>query len=112
PGRFPQRRSDGLRPLPTTVPSSRFSPEVTDDEVVLHGRGWGHAVGMAQYAANARAQDGHGYLDILAAYYNGLEPTAADDLPPTIRVGIEASGPHVIAGTGAVRIVVDGEVAV
>jgi stage II sporulation protein D len=67
PDRFPGRRADGLRGLPSTVPSSRFDPEVTDDEVVLHGRGFGHAVGLGQYGANARARDGQDHPEILAA---------------------------------------------
>ncbi len=42
PDRFPTARADGLRPLPTTLPSSRFEVAVGDDEVVVSGRGWGH----------------------------------------------------------------------
>jgi hypothetical protein len=32
--------------------------EVTDDEVVLDGRGWGHGVGLGQYGARGRAERG------------------------------------------------------
>ncbi|MFP4148194.1 MAG: SpoIID/LytB domain-containing protein, partial [Nitriliruptoraceae bacterium] len=35
PDRYPSRRADGLRPLPTTVPSTRFTVDVSGDEVVL-----------------------------------------------------------------------------
>lgn len=111
PDRFPGPRADGFRSLPTTVPSSRFDAEVTDDEVILHGRGWGHAVGLGQYGALGRAQDGQDYRQILAAYYAGLEPTTSDELPDSIRVGIESPGPHTIRGGGVFRVLVDGEVA-
>lgn len=112
PDRFPSARADGLRPLPSTVPSSRFAPEVTDTEVVLTGRGWGHGVGLGQYGARGRAAAGESYLDILAAYYGGLRPTVAADLPDTIRVGLDAADEHRIAGDGPVVIRAAGQVVV
>lgn len=92
PDRYPQTTHDGERDLPATVPSSRFDVEVTDDQVILHGRGWGHGVGMGQYGAMGRAVDGDAYDDILAAYYNGLVPTRTDALPERVRVGVAAGG--------------------
>src|ERR1044072_3173107 len=38
---------------------------------ILSGHGWGHGVGMSQYGALGRAQDGQGYKDILGFYYDG-----------------------------------------
>jgi stage II sporulation protein D len=38
---------------------------------VLHGHGWGHGVGMSQYGALGRANDGQGYKQILGFYYDG-----------------------------------------
>jgi hypothetical protein len=72
PDRFPPLRADGERPLPSTVPTTRYGVEVTADEVVLTGLGWGHGVGMGQWGAHARALEGQSAEDILAAYYNGL----------------------------------------
>ena len=113
PDRFPTARADGLRPLPSTVPSSRFTVEVTPDAVVLHGRGWGHGVGMGQYGARGRAQAGHDASEILAAYYGGREPVGADDLPQRIRVGLTAPRDEVvIAADDVLRIEADGEVVV
>ncbi|MFU8840422.1 MAG: SpoIID/LytB domain-containing protein [Nitriliruptoraceae bacterium] len=88
PSRYPSQRSDRLRPLPTTVPSTRFTIEVTDEEVVLDGRGWGHGVGLGQYGAQGRAAAGQDHETILAAYYGGLTPTTTADLPDTVRVGL------------------------
>jgi hypothetical protein len=51
------------------------------DEVVLHGQGWGHGVGLGQYGARGRAERGESYEDILAAYYAGLAPIVDPDLP-------------------------------
>ncbi|MFO7778931.1 MAG: SpoIID/LytB domain-containing protein [Nitriliruptoraceae bacterium] len=105
PDRFPTRRADGLRPLPTTVPSSRFTVAVTDDEVVLDGRGWGHGVGMGQYGARGRAQDGADHVQILSAYYGGLAPEVSPRLPERVRVGLGARDTFTWAGDDAVAVV-------
>ena len=105
PDRFPTRRADGLRPLPSTVPSSRFTVEVRDDEVVLDGRGWGHGVGMGQYGARGRAEDGADHRDILAAYYGGLQPTRPAELPDRLRVGLGQREELTLAADDVVAIV-------
>lgn len=109
PDRFPSARADGLRPLPATVPSSRFEVEVADDEVVVRGLGWGHAVGMGQYGALGRARDGQTYDQILAAYYAGLRPQVSDAAPERVRVGLSRSALGSVRGDAPVRIVADGE---
>lgn len=110
PDRFPTRRADGLRPLPTTVPSSRFTVTITDAEVVLDGRGWGHGVGMGQYGALGRAQDGADHVEILSAYYGGLAPTVNPDLPDRVRVGLGRREQVTWAADGAVSVVdVEGQ---
>jgi hypothetical protein len=109
PDRFPGARSDGLRPLPATVPSSRFAPTVSDEAVVLEGQGWGHGVGLGQYGARGRADRGETYEQILAAYYDGLEPTRADDVPERVRVGFEVADEVVITPDHPARIVAAGE---
>jgi SpoIID/LytB domain protein len=113
PSRFPTARSDGLRPLPTTIPSTRFVVEVGDDEVVVEGQGWGHGVGMGQYGARGRADRGEDYTSILAAYYGGLAPTVPADAPDTIRVGMDADEVVTIQGDREVVITdADGTVVV
>jgi stage II sporulation protein D len=88
PDRFPPLRPDGARPLPSTVPTTRYDIELTADAVVLHGLGWGHGVGMGQWGAHARALAGHSAEEILAAYYAGLSPVVDPALPPRIRAGM------------------------
>jgi stage II sporulation protein D len=112
PDRFPGPRADRLRPLPDTLPSNRFEFEVSDDEVLVHGRGWGHGVGLGQYGALGRAERGETYQEILAAYYDGLTPSTTDELPPRIRVGLDVADDVRVRGDGPVRIVAGGEVVV
>jgi stage II sporulation protein D len=38
---------------------------------VVHGKGWGHGVGMSQYGALGKAERGVGYRNILGFYYQG-----------------------------------------
>ena len=40
---------------------------------VLKGHGWGHGVGLSQYGALGRANDGQDYKQILGFYYDGHE---------------------------------------
>lgn len=43
------------------------------DGLRASGGGWGHGIGMCQMGAVGRARAGHGYREILAAYYQGTE---------------------------------------
>ena len=67
-------------------------------EIVIDGGGWGHGIGLPQYAARGMAEDGHTYEEILAYFYNGTGLAQVDDtngsgLPDTLRVGT-----HLVAG--------------
>ncbi len=88
PERFPPLRPDGVRALPSTIPTTRYDIEVTTDEVIVRGLGWGHGVGMGQWGAHARALAGHSAEEILAAYYGGLTPVVDPALPARIRAGM------------------------
>jgi stage II sporulation protein D len=112
PDRFPTVRSDGLRPLPSTLPSSRFTVEVGDDEVVVTGRGWGHGVGMGQYGARGRAEAGDDHVTILATYYNGLEPVVSDATPERIRVGLSQPSVGSVTPDASMTITADGDTVV
>lgn len=41
--------------------------------VVATGGGWGHNVGLSQYGAHGRGRAGQGFLEILKAYYTGVD---------------------------------------
>lgn len=51
--------------------SAVFTMEVNGDSVTFLVTGYGHGVGMSQYGANAMAQGGSDYRQILAHYYSG-----------------------------------------
>ena len=51
--------------------SSAFAIEWKGDECILHGRGWGHGVGLCQIGAAVMSFEGYGYKDILGHYYPG-----------------------------------------
>ncbi len=110
PDRYPPLRSDGLGALPSTIPTARYDIGFEDDEVVILGRGWGHGVGLGQYGARGRADDGDDYLDILTAYYDGLQPTTTEDLPERLRVGISSEPPVTVRPDGPMRLLADGDV--
>ena len=51
--------------------SSAFDVEMTPSEVILHGSGWGHGVGLCQIGAAVMASKGYDYRQILEHYYPG-----------------------------------------
>jgi len=55
--------------------SSDFEVEQSGDRIVLHGRGWGHGVGLCQIGAAVMASEGYSYREILQHYYQGSELT-------------------------------------
>ncbi|MEX2328958.1 MAG: SpoIID/LytB domain-containing protein [Nitriliruptoraceae bacterium] len=112
PDEHPGATDDGEGTLPTALPSSRYDFEVTDAEVTIAGQGWGHGVGMGQFGAMGRAESGHDHLEILAAYYGGLEPVVPANLPDRIRVGMSTSVPAELSATHRFAIHVDGDVLV
>jgi hypothetical protein len=63
------------------------------DGVIVHGGGWGHNVGLSQYGAHGRGRAGQSFLEILKAYYAGVDVgsypieigRAPGGGPPTLR---------------------------
>lgn len=52
--------------------SANFELEYSKDSVTVSTLGYGHGVGMSQYGANAMAQRGATYEEILLHYYTGI----------------------------------------
>ncbi len=84
------------------------NPDGTVNTVTAWGGGWGHNVGLSQYGSNGRANVGQDFIEILKAYYTGVdvgaypidigrEPGAG---PPTLRQ--QFSAPNAL-GTLVVR---------
>lgn len=59
------RSSFGLR-------STMFSMSVEENTVTFYVQGFGHRVGLSQYGAQAMAQQGSSYEEILKWYYTGV----------------------------------------
>jgi len=57
----------------THLYSSAFEVEKTTKGFILHGRGWGHGVGLCQIGAAVMGEQGKQYNDILLYYYRGAE---------------------------------------
>ena len=53
--------------------STSFTVSAGADGVTFAVTGYGHGVGMSQYGANALAQEGKSYEEILKWYYTGVE---------------------------------------
>ena len=49
--------------------STFFTIEKSDNSVIIYNKGYGHGVGMSQYGAEAMAENGYNYQDILKHYY-------------------------------------------
>lgn len=54
---------------PSHLYSSAFEVEETPTSFVLHGKGWGHGVGLCQIGAAVMGVLGYGYEEILGHYY-------------------------------------------
>jgi SpoIID/LytB domain protein len=98
--------------LPDYVPSMRFSlvSDTSTRVAQLEGAGWGHGVGMSQYGAMGKALRGMKADAILAAYFGGLRPVAVPpgQLPPSIRVALDASRASATATSAGRFRVLDG----
>lgn len=55
------------------LPSTAFSVVADDRGISISARGHGHRVGMSQYGADAMADGGSNFAQILAHYYPGTE---------------------------------------
>ena len=49
--------------------STIMTVTTTDDSVIIDTKGYGHRVGMSQHGANAMAESGSDYREILGHYY-------------------------------------------
>ena len=54
--------------------SNWYDVSVRGDQIVFHGRGRGHGVGLCQIGAEVMGEEGHSYREILAFYYPGNSP--------------------------------------
>jgi peptidoglycan hydrolase-like amidase len=45
----------------------------TAGNLTIYGGGWGHNLGMSQYGAHGRGKSGQSFIEILQAYYTGVD---------------------------------------
>ena len=57
----------------THLYSSAFEVERQSNRFILHGKGWGHGVGLCQIGAAVMGSKGYNYDEILLFYYRGAE---------------------------------------
>lgn len=66
-------KQDGnLTPARDLLPSAFFEIEEQPEQIILHGGGFGHGIGMSQNGANEMAKQGMGYEEILKTFYCGV----------------------------------------
>ena len=63
-----------------TIPSTQFHVESIGRDVVLAGKGAGHAVGLCQWGTKEMAELGYRYTSILQYYYPGTKLRQVDDI--------------------------------
>lgn len=56
------------------VRSDLYEIEIAGDQIIFHGRGAGHGVGLCQAGAEQMAAEGKSYRQILSFYYPGTTP--------------------------------------
>jgi stage II sporulation protein D len=59
--------------------STLFDVELSSNEVIISGKGFGHGVGMCQWGAISLSQNGWDYEQILELYYPGTEIGSLND---------------------------------
>jgi len=57
------------------LPSQNFEMKYRSGGYDFSGKGFGHGIGMCQWGAKGRAEDGVGYVNIIIHYYPGCEIT-------------------------------------
>jgi stage II sporulation protein D len=55
----------------SVIKSTNFEVKISGDDAKFTGVGYGHGVGLCQWGAKQRAEDGFDYREILTYYYPG-----------------------------------------
>jgi SpoIID/LytB domain protein len=99
PDRFPGARSDGLRPLPATVPSSRFAPTSATRRSCSRGRDGATGSGSASTGPAAVPTAARPTSRSSRRTTTGSRRPRADDVPERVRVGFEVADELTITPT-------------
>jgi stage II sporulation protein D len=61
--------------------STFFTMEMQNDSILIHGKGYGHGIGMSQEGAMEMARQGYSYSDILRFYFYNVQIIEIEDVP-------------------------------
>ena len=58
---------------PSAVDIASVNMDGSVGDLTVYGGGWGHNLGMSQYGAHGRGKSGQSFIEILKAYYAGVD---------------------------------------
>ncbi|MCW3488848.1 stage II sporulation protein D [Dethiobacter alkaliphilus] len=61
------------------LPSTNFTWQATEDQIIFTNKGYGHGVGLCQYGADGKAKAGNNYKEIIEYFYTDV---TVDTLSP------------------------------
>jgi stage II sporulation protein D len=73
-------------------PSAFFSIEVENSNIELHGRGYGHGVGLCQEGAMQMSKLGYNFREIIQFYYQGVNVTEFKNAPESKNASLKLIG--------------------
>ena len=82
-------------PSVSSLPSAYLALEEDGEYIHIYGGGYGHGVGMSQFAAGTLAKNGESYKNILKRYYTNVKLSTVESVlgnNKEIKVGITTNG--------------------
>ena len=87
--------SKAIMPNVTSLPSAYLALEDEGGYINIYGGGFGHGVGMSQFAAGTLTKSGESYKNVLKRYYTDIKLSTVDSIlgkNKEIKVGITTNG--------------------
>lgn len=87
--------SKPIIPNVTSLPSAYLALEDEGGYINIYGGGFGHGVGMSQFAAGTLTKDGESYKNVLKRYYTDIKLATVESVlgkDKEIKVGITTNG--------------------
>ena len=87
--------SKAIMPNVTSLPSAYLALEEEGGYINIYGGGFGHGVGMSQFAAGTLTKNGESYKNVLKRYYTDIKLSTVDSIlgkNKEIKVGITTNG--------------------
>ena len=87
--------SKPIMPNVTSLPSAYLALEEDGGYINIYGGGFGHGVGMSQFAAGTLTKNGESYKNVLKRYYTDIKLSTVESVlgkDKEIKVGITTNG--------------------